>query len=274
MDIVALGHSVNDVCSRQSSREIVDSYRSILCNCRLMERFQWMDLTNDAVVVQCAWALAELMVTKGASELQVAPSLWKVWFAGFAEGRLPVSIPRWWNDQILGYTWDDGVWKAADPFDAPFKPAVAGMWTSIAVSAVATSSGVEITKDSQKVFVKSEFLEGRSNFDLADVMNIALDGPVAYVAISLGSWSEWRAKLICIRITDSQPIWEQHLFRYRKVAVGGLWHHVLQPVVARNDRIFIFGCEGGNCYFDVFLRDRGECIGRFSTEIHEKLSLD
>lgn len=274
MENSMLEQYLRSVLTSTSPDAVVKAYLGAFRECSPIYGGEWIKFPNHGAASQFAWNIAESLTNSDANASRYDISPWRLWFLGFLNGRLPVRIPDWWEELLLKHKWRDGKWTSLCAADLPIRQrSKSGIWTLIGVEAAATSEGVTITKGGRNIFVRSELVDGRSTFHMVDFVDVAFDGDSGYVVVvCFGTLAERRATVIRIRLADWEPIWVRHVLRYQRVDVGGLFVHVLQPMIGRDGCIYVFGCESFRSYFDAFAAKTGDCVGRFGTEIYDEIN--
>lgn len=211
---------------------------------------------NDNVPVEgalrSAWA-ATIRKSNQPASLSLAR------FLGFAEGRLYVKVPAWWEDMMFSVNAELGYLRF-DPGNASSR--------LMGKHKVRTSAGVVVAVAGEQMEVIVNGLRVNLSSRVASGMRIrtvsALTGKNALYFV-LASDTPCNSELMKVSL-DGRIIWKAVVSGdLQPLSHSGRPFHFVEPVFGEDDRIHVFG-GGGNClYIESFDGDTGLRAVRFFT---------
>jgi hypothetical protein len=248
----------------------------------------------DSIALYAAWEeLARDFRRYKTSDTKLKPG--KERFLGFLEGRLGVSLPRWWEETIdkSSATFQDGRPSFhvpgcnAPPWESAYRPTGIGVrkWglkvtksadglggtargkpelieSELRAAREATftleEGGVRVRVGHESAILPAKVLE-ESRMDLADVL---LEKGVCFLALHTDYPLGFT--LICCQ-AGRGVLWESDGWGPACGPIYGVIYNRL-GVVAKEDRVVVFGAEPLAVYIEAFDRKTGKNLFRFCSE--------
>jgi hypothetical protein len=206
-------------------------------------------------------------------------------FLGFLEGRTRLKVPLEWEVWLITELHRDDQ-KLIDsslkrylpiaPFlkdvdgsvmdvSPPFSQTPLGIWIPPGTELKKHGKMITISVGANSVTVREELLDRLRKASSGDLLKAVLGPKHSYIALFSGSGQAF--PLLCLESNSGRVIWEAETWGYggeNVKGVGtGITHHEIEIVVG-DKKVALFG-QGWGCYLEVFDRDTGANLCRFST---------
>lgn len=246
--------SATTVGRKQTSPAEVFTGRTLkLRNCSIGELTQMRHLRHLGIGVGAEWELWRRQLPVGGMTAEIRSG-----FCGFLNGRLRSSVPEWWSNRLEKAVYD----RDEHQFYLGFHK----LDVTEAKRKILDTSGVTVTRELRHILLQSveKKLIINSDHFLRDVGKThALRGCEAwYVA----DYDDTASPFKLYAFDDGgSTLWVKEVWGSGIASYSGTGHFHLVDLCQSADSVLVFGASGESVYFEVFRKNDGRALCRWST---------
>jgi hypothetical protein len=225
---------------------------------------------NDSLSLRAAWIEVRIALPKDEQRRLTRPKSNALYrFLGFAEGRLRVTLPSWWEEcilQVSGYD-QSQAWFPA-PSRKQYRNTAFGLQGLHGTTLLEQKGGILLKHGDYQVLVPTgafrQILEDARSTCIGEYVSVCFSSSRCYLAIH-GDYA-LQYSLNSIDRNSGKVLWKSPVWAGGGTLMpqGGEGHHRVQ-ILVDGDRVVVFGVALDTAYIEVFRTNDGSSLCRFST---------
>jgi hypothetical protein len=218
------------------------------------------------VALRAAWEEVRVTLPAADKKPPIRPNVGLLHgFAGFMEGTLSISPPKWWRKTLV----NSMAYRRSNVFFAPsdnvtYHQTDVGLRSFKDVVAVRNGDDVYIARGDKSIHIRnSDFEEMLKDLrPRPKFLSVELDDRFCFLAFYDDVCVPY--PLVCIDRKSNKPIWSAKAWASAVTAYSGFGAHSVE-ILSSADGVFVFGAGVDCLYVEGFNRDDGTSLFRFST---------
>lgn len=193
-------------------------------------------------------------------------------FVGFVDGRLPVTLPDWWEDIVSSAVQNEtqevvfsrrALWL--------YEGTESGLKRLKGFSAGNVEGRIEMTFEGRQFRLVDEVVHEAQKMGPVEIVSPVMDHDSAFVVI--GSMAATPCILVKIDLESGKTAWRSKIRADDSVTNrSGRHYHFVEPRIGNDGQIYVFGIGAHCAYIEEFSSNDGSCQFRFSTTHHVPLN--